>query len=118
MAFRDELENLGVNVTEGVDRCMGDEGFYAEMLGIFVDTLNESRVSLEDFDTDDVEGLAGRVHTMKGMTGNLSLIPLYDGYMKALGLLRENKVQEARNEMEKLLPIQSKIIECIENNRK
>lgn len=117
MEYKEELEKMGVNVTEGVDRVMGDEDLYEMMLGIFVDTVAENRISLQDFEANDLEDLISRVHMMKGMTGNLSLTPLFDGYMDALSLLRDNKPKEARAAMEKILPTQQKIIECIEKNR-
>lgn len=117
MGYVEELESLGVNVTEGVDRVMGDNDLYEMMLGIFVDTVNETPISLKDFEGNDLEDLASRVHTMKGMTGNLSLTPLFDGYVEMLGLLRGGKPKEARVVMEKVLPIQQKIMECIEKNR-
>ena len=112
MTYREELESLGIDVVEGTDRVMGDADYYEMMLGIFVDTVKESGVSLKDFETNDIEELAGRVHMMKGMTGNLSITPLFEGYMKVLGLLRENKLAEARVEMEKVVPVQEKIVEC------
>ena len=87
------------------------------MLGIFVDTVEENRISLQDFDASDLEDLISKVHMMKGMTGNLSLTPLFDGYMDALSLLRDNKPKEAKTELEKILPAQQKIIECIVKNR-
>ncbi len=117
MEYREELEKLGVNVAEGVDRVMGDEPLYEMMLGMFVDTVNENHISLEDFDKGDSEDLTRRVHILKGMTGNLSLTPLFDGYMQALGLLREHKPGEAKAVVEKILPIQAKIVECIEKNK-
>jgi len=117
MEYRDELENLGVNVAEGVDRVMGDEELYEMMLGMFVDTVNETPISLEDFDQNDTEELAKRVHILKGMTGNLSLTPLFDGYVEILGLLRNGRSKEGRAVMERMLPIQSKIMECIVNHR-
>ncbi|MCM1135445.1 MAG: hypothetical protein NC400_07695 [Clostridium sp.] len=117
MAYRDELESLGVNVVEGVDRVMGDEPLYEMMLGMFIDTVNENHISLEDFDAGDTEDLARRVHVLKGMTGNLSLTPVFDGYVEILGLLRGGKPKEAKVIMEKLLPVQAKIIECIQRNQ-
>lgn len=116
MGYRDELESLGINVAEGIDRVMGDEELYVTMLGIFVDTVNENPISLENFTEDNVEDLANHVHMMKGMCGNLSITPLFDAYMEALGLLREKKPKEARAVMEKLLPVQEKIVECIKNH--
>ena len=117
MEYRNELENLGLNVEEGIDRVMGDEDFYETMLGIFVDTVNETKINLEDFKKDNLEDLIGQVHMMKGMTGNLSITPLFEGYMEVLVLLRDNKPKEAGAAMEKLLPIQQKIVECIESHR-
>ena len=106
-----------MNVEEGIDRVMGDEDFYETMLGIFVDTVNENKIFLEEFEKDDLEDLTGRVHMMKGMTGNLSITPLFNAYMEVLGLLRANKPKEAREAMEKLLPVQVKIVVCIEKHR-
>lgn len=117
MEYREELESLGVNVEEALERVMGDEPLYEMMLGIFVDTVNDDQISLEDFDGNNLEKLASQVHMMKGMTGNLSLTPIADGYVEVLGLLRDNKPKEAKAEMEKLLPIQEKIMECIEKHR-
>ena len=54
---------------------------------------------------------------LKGMTGNLSLTPLFNGYVEMLGMLREGKVKEAGEVMGKLRPIQEQIIECIERNQ-
>lgn len=117
MEYRNELESLGINVAEGIDRVMNDEDFYEMTLGIFVDTVNENRIALEDFAKDDLEDLIGQVHMMKGMTGNLSITPLYEGYMEVLGLLRGNKPKEAKAAMEKVLPVQEKIVECIAKHR-
>lgn len=117
MEYREELENLGVNVAEGVDRVMGDEPLYEMMLGMFSDTIKEARILFGDFEQADIEELTAQVHSLKGMTGNLSLTPLYDGYVEMLGLLREGKVREAGQVMERMMPVQEKITSCIERNR-
>lgn len=117
MEYRSELESLGVNVAEGVDRVMDDEPLYEMMLGMFVDTVNQEKISLEDFDADDREDLIRRVHTLKGMTGNLALTPLFEGYMEILRMLRDENPKEAKTAMEGLLPVQEKIVECIVRNQ-
>ena len=117
MEYRDELENLGLDVAEGIDRVMGDSDFYEMMLGIFVDTVNENKISLEEFSKGDLENLTERVHMMKGMTGNLSITPLFNAYREVLELLRSNKPEEAEKAMERLLPVQEKIVECIVSHR-
>lgn len=113
----EELEGLGVNVAEGIDRVMGDRSYYEMLLGIFVDSVQENQISLEDFAGEDLEGLEVKAHTLKGMTGNLSFSQLYDDYVELLKRLRENKPGEARAVMERILPIQQKIVACIEGNR-
>ena len=117
MGYMEELENLGVNVAESIDRVMGDEALYREMLGMFVDSVRESGISPEEFESGDLEGLANRVHMLKGMSGNLSLTPVFESYKEILRLLRDGKPGEAKELAEKLLPIQEKIVECIERNR-
>lgn len=110
------LEALGVNITEGLDRVMGDEDLYEMMLGMFVDMINDSPISLEEFDSSDYSELIERVHTLKGTTGNLSIIPLFEGYTKTLELLRDERPQEAKAAYEKMLPVQSEILDCIRQN--
>lgn len=117
MKCKQELENLGVDVDEGLDRVMGDESLYEMMLGMFLDTINESPIEMGEFDSEDRDELIRKVHTLKGTTGNLSLTPLFDGYVEVLGLLRGNQPKEAKAAMEKLIPLQAKIVECIEQNQ-
>ena len=113
MEFMDELENLGVNVREGMDRVMGDESLYKMMLGMFVDAVHNAPIRPEDFDGADLKELTERVHTLKGTAGNLSLLPLFTRYTEILSLLRENKPAEAKAVFAKTLPVQQNIIDCI-----
>lgn len=117
MEFMDELESLGVDVNEGLDRVMGDESLYTMMLGMFVDTVRTSPIKPEDFDGGDLSGLTERVHTLKGTTGNLSILPLFTRYTEMLGLLRGNQPGEARKVFEKTENIQNNIIDCIQRHQ-
>ena len=116
MSLLEELKDLGVNVNEGLDRVMGDDSLYVMMLGMFVDAVATNRISLEEFSGSDLDGLTRKVHTLKGTTGNLSLTPLFNGYMKTLELLRGGKPAEAKAEFERMLPVQEKIVDCIKRN--
>lgn len=117
MKGKEELEKLGVDVDEGLDRVMGDESLYEMMLGMFLDALNESPIELGEFDGADLEPLIRKVHALKGTTGNLSLTPLFNGYVEVLGFLRGNQPEEAKAAMEKIIPVQEKIVECIKQNQ-
>ncbi len=116
MSLLEELKGLGVNVDEGLDRVMGDDSLYAMMLGMFVDAIATTSISLEEFSGSDLSELIRKVHTLKGTTGNLSLTPLFDGYMETLGLLRNNQPAQARAVFERMLPVQEKIVDCIKRN--
>ena len=118
MGFFEELEALGVDVEEGLDRVMGDADLYKMMLGIFVDTVHEDPLRMADFSGENgFEQLEHQVHTLKGTAGNLSISRLFEGYTEALGHLRNGKHAEAKAVLEKLLPEQEKIIACIERHR-
>lgn len=113
MALLEDLKALGANVTEGLDRVMGDSSLYEMMLGMFVTAVNDNPVSAADFDGGDVDGLIKRVHTLKGITGNLAITPLFLSYTEVLGFLRSGDVAQAKSQFEKLLPVQEKVLDCI-----
>ncbi len=117
MEFMDELESLGVDVNEGLDRVMGDESLYKMMLGMFVDTIKSSPISSDDFTSGDLTELTERVHTLKGTAGNLSILPLFTRYTEMLGLLRGGQPEEAQKVFVKTLKIQNNIIDCIQRHQ-
>lgn len=113
MSLTEELKRMDVDVDEGLDRVMGDDSLYEMMLGLFVDSIRDNPVSPADFDGGDLDGLIKRVHTLKGITGNLAITPLFKSYTEALGLLRGGRAAEAKAEFERLLPVQEEIVSCI-----
>lgn len=113
MSLAESLKNLGVNVDEGLDRVMGDTSLYEMMLGMFVDSVRDNPISLEEFDGANLEDLIKRIHALKGMTGNLSLTPLFNGYNQSLILLREGQAAKAKAEFARMLPVQTEVIDCI-----
>ncbi len=117
MALLDELNALGADTKEGLERVMDDEDLYKMMLGMFVDSVESDPVRTEEFDAADRDALIRKVHTLKGTTGNLSLQPLFEGYMEILSLLREEKPAEAKAMWEKLEPVQREFVACIQRSR-
>lgn len=116
MTFVEELNSLGVDTDEGLDRVMGDKDLYEMMLGMFVDAVEKDPVKPEDFG-GDLEALIKRVHMLKGTAGNLSLTPVFEGYNTALGLLREGKPDRAKAVFQEMLPAQEKLIGCIKRHQ-
>lgn len=117
MSFMEELKGLGANVDEGLDRILGDQELYNMMLGMFQDSVNEAAITLEDFDGGDLDGLIKRIHSLKGITGNLALTPLFNGYTEILGQLRAGQAAGGKAGYEKLLPAQTAILECIQRHQ-
>ncbi len=117
MSLIDELKGLGVNVDEALDRVMGDEDLYVMMLGMFLSSVDENPIRPEDFDAGDLEGLTKRIHTLKGVTGNLGLTPLFNSYTESLGLLRSGDGKGAKAVYDKLLPVQKAVIDCIQRHQ-
>ena len=73
----DKLRELGANVDEGLERCMGMEDFYLEMieLGLSDERFETLGPVLEKNDMDEA---FEQFHALKGVIGNLALAPLYE----------------------------------------
>ena len=117
MNLIEELKNLGVDVDEGLERVMRDRDLYEMTLGMFVDAVRDNPISAADYDAADLEELIRRVHMLKGVTGNLALTPLFNGYNQSLILLRAGNAADAKAEFERLVPIQAEIIACINKSK-
>lgn len=115
MVLFDELRELGVNIDEGLERLGGNAGLYERLLGSFLKTLDSHHVD-PDFDCDDYASEIEKAHAIKGTSGNLSLTPIYEAYTEIVELLRADKPQEAKEVLQKTLPVQEKIVECISKN--
>lgn len=113
MSLFEELEKLGVDVDEGMGRVMDDEPLYETMLSMFVDRVNSNPIKIEDFQGESLDELIEQVHILKGLTGNLAMTSIFEGYMQVLDFLRTDRAKEAAKEYERLLPAQAEIMECI-----
>lgn len=116
MSLLEELKALGVDVNEGLDRVMGDNSLYEMMLGMFISSVNDNPIALENFDGDNLDALIEKIHMLKGVTGNLALTPLFTKYTNVLGLLRAGQAGEAKAGFEEILPVQAKIMDCIQRH--
>lgn len=109
----DELKSLGVNVEEALDRFMGNGALYEKMLGKLTAAVRDVQV-LPCFEAGDNEAALENAHALKGVTGNLSVTPLYKGYTDIVDELRAGNPDKARKILDDILPVQEKIIACIE----
>ena len=113
MSMIEELKALGVNTDEGIARCVNNAALYEKMVKRFVDSAERTKV-MEFLETDDLETAKANAHNLKGVTGNLSLTPLYDGYSEIMTLLRNDDPVQAKQKLADLLPVQEQIVACIQ----
>lgn len=107
-----ELKALGANIDEAMNRFMNNKELYQKMLLKLPPNIEKLPV-LSLIETGDNEGALANAHTLKGIMGNLSITPLYEGYTKIVDLFRAGKPQEAQSVLESILPVQEDIVACI-----
>ena len=71
---------------------------------------------LPAMEAENLEESISATHTIKGVTGNLSITPLYTAYTEIVNLLRSNKIPEAKKLYLETVPVQKEILEMIEKN--
>ena len=115
MSLFDELRELGVDVDGGLKRINNNEKLYTRLLGSFVKAINTYNVQ-PDYSSTDYNEVIEKAHAIKGTSGNLSITPVYEAYTKIVDLLRAGEPETARPILEEVLPIQQKIVACIESH--
>ena len=76
MSVIDNLKSLGADVQDGLGRCMGNEAFYLRMVGMVLADKNFDELEAAARD-GDLERAFHAAHALKGVTGNVSLTPIY-----------------------------------------
>lgn len=115
MQLLEELRELGANVDEALERFMGMQALYVKMLGKLPSSVENEDVAAS-LAAGDYDAAIQHAHTLKGVMGNLSLTPLYEGYTEIVRLLRENAIEEAETAFSRIQPIQEKMLEAIKAN--
>ncbi len=106
----DSLRKFGANVEEGLERCMGMEDFYLEMveLGLSDERFEQLGPVLEAKDYDEAFEI---VHALKGVIGNLALAPLYETICEITEHLRAKEDTDYKALYDKILEQRRQIIE-------
>lgn len=112
MTLTEEIGALGADIDDALTRFMGNTELYEKMLKKYPKVVNESPVDLYA-KSGDYEAAASNAHALKGVTGNLSLTPLYKNYTKIVNLYRDGKVDEANELVDKTIEIQQKFVDVI-----
>ncbi len=83
----EKLKACGVNVEEGLGRCMNNESFYLRLVNMALEDGGFGRLEKAVETNDQKEGFEA-AHALKGMLGNLSLTPLVRPVSELTELLR------------------------------
>lgn len=107
-----EMNALGANTHEAVERCLNKPELYEKLLKKVPANVEKLEV-LGNIDSGELETATANAHTIKGIAGNLSLTPMFTAYTEIVNLLRAGKPEEARRVLTGILPVQEQIVSCI-----
>ncbi len=109
---KSQLEEIGIDVDSVLDRFMGNEAILMRFLKKFLNDGNYGKLK-EAVQTGDMEGALAASHTLKGVTGNLSMTKLYELLTDQVQLFREGKTEEAIYMMDEITRNYQEIVEGI-----
>ena len=107
----DKLRELGANVDEGLERCMGMEDFYLEMIELGLSDERFENLG-KDLDAKDLDSAFETVHALKGVIGNLALTPLYNTICEITEHLRHREQIDYKPLYDKMLEQRKQITEA------
>lgn len=82
-----DLAAFGANTNEGLQRCMGNEGFYLRLVKMIPGDSNFQKL-YDALDGGNWAGAFEAAHALKGALGNLSLTPIYEPIFEITEKLR------------------------------
>ena len=85
-ARKSRLEEIGIDVDSVLDRFMGNEGILTRFLKKFLDDANYEKLK-DAVEKGDAEAALTASHTLKGVSGNLSMNRLYELTTRQVQLL-------------------------------
>lgn len=94
----DRLTAVGIQIEEALERFMDSEAMFQRFLEKFLKDETYSQLK-EALKKGDIETSMIKSHTLKGVTGNLSMKRLYQLTSRQVELLRAGQLEEARELM-------------------
>jgi len=88
------LKNAGIDCVAGIRRFAGSSDLYGKYLKKFVDDENLS-LAKKAMKEKNYEDMLKYVHTLKGITGNLSMTELFDRCGELVTILRDKEYDRA-----------------------
>lgn len=98
---RDYLISLGIDYDDGLNRFVGNKDLYEKFLLSFKDDPSYDSL-IKALDEKDAKAAFQAAHTLKGLTGNLSMTRLYDAVCI---LVEELRIGDLSNISQSLPPV-------------
>ena len=95
---KDNFEKAGFDVVGSIRRFAGNEALYEKHVFKFIDDKIYGNL-VKAVNEGNIESAFHEAHTLKGVSGNLGLNPLFNPVSVLLGALRENKSQTDIDEL-------------------
>lgn len=112
MNLIEEMKALGADTEDALGRFMGNGALYEKMLKKLPKVIEDTPV-MSFAKSGDYETATSNAHALKGVTGNLSLTPLYSNYTTIVDLYRMGKPDEASALLSETMEIQQKFVDAI-----
>ncbi|NMP38362.1 MAG: Hpt domain-containing protein [Clostridiales bacterium] len=106
------LKTGGIDYEEGIGRFVGNSELYESLLKSFCEEndFDKAKAAVEAGDTRNLFEL---IHTMKGVTGNLSLTPLYRACCELTEKLRAEDYSDLKVHFDTVYKIYTETVRTI-----
>ena len=91
-SVKDNFEKAGFDVAGAVRRFAGNEALYEKYIFKFIDDKIYGNLA-KAVGEGNIEGVFNEAHTLKGVSGNLGLNPLFNPVSALVAATREEKSQ-------------------------
>ncbi len=110
----EKLEAYGVDLTETLDRFVEDEELYLSCLESFKEEEAFSQLR-SCLDEGDYEFAFDAAHTLKGVSGNLGLTPLFEVVCEMVETLRNRTNEDLEGKYARIMEQKAKIDKILED---
>lgn len=106
----------GIDADAALGRLMGSEALLGRLLGKFLQDENYGKLVVAA-QADDAEAALAAAHALKGVSGNLSMMRLYDLTARQCDLIRAGSWPEARDLMPQVTAAYEAAVAAIADGR-
>lgn len=107
------LMDAGIDVDGGIERCMGNEALYKKLIKRIWQDANYQEV-LSGMEAGSMDQVLKAAHTLKGISGNLGFIRLYEITEEIVKQIREEHYEEIGDKIAELAENYEKVMSALD----